>query len=318
MPSRIAHQIKVPESLAFQRLDQAAAALFPQYSRSRLQAWIKSGELQVDGARRRQKDKLLGGELVTIDAEAEEFGHVSEEMDLDVVHEDEAVIIINKPPGLVVHPGAGNPRGTLLNALLYRYPELDELPRAGIVHRLDKDTSGIMVVARTLESQTELVRQLQARDVKRIYEAVVYGVVERDAEVDAPIDRHPVKRVRMSIRENGREAVTRYHVLERFSRHSHLELSLQTGRTHQIRVHMQHIRHPIVGDPTYGGTYRQPGHGSSERLMDALRQFPRQALHARRLALRHPATGETASWEVPLEQDIEDLLTVLREESPDA
>lgn len=310
MSSRISHHATVPESLAFQRLDSAAAILFPQYSRARLQAWIKSGELSVNGAQRRQKDKVVGGEELKIEAESEAWGHESEDIALDVLHEDEAIAIINKPAGMVVHPGAGNPRGTLLNALLHRYPQLDELPRAGIVHRLDKDTSGLLVIARTLESQTELVRQMQARTVKRVYEAVVYGVVERDGVIDAPIERHPVKRVRMSVRDTGRASITHYRVRRRFNAHSHLELSLETGRTHQIRVHLQHIKHPIVGDPTYGGTYRMPAM-AGEDLKQALKEFPRQALHARRLELDHPVSGEKVVCEAPLAEDIQALLAEL-------
>lgn len=310
MSTRISHRTTVPESLAFQRLDHAAATLFPQYSRARLQGWIKSGELSVNGSLRRQKDKVLGGEEIRIEAMSEAYGHESEDIALDILYEDDAIAIVNKPAGLVVHPGAGNPGGTLLNALLHRYPQLDELPRAGIVHRLDKDTSGLLVVARTLESQTDLVRQLQARTVKRVYEAVVYGVVERDGVVDAPIERHPVKRVRMSVRDSGREAVTHYRVVRRFTAHTHLELSLETGRTHQIRVHLQHIKHPLVGDPAYGGTYRMPA-AASEALKVALKEFPRQALHARRLELDHPETGERVVCEAPLAEDIQALLATL-------
>jgi len=203
-----------------------------------------------------------------------------------------------------------------LNALLHRYPQLDELPRAGIVHRLDKNTSGLLVVARTLESQTELVRQLQARSIKRVYEAVVYGHVETDeGVVDAPIERHPVNRVRMAVRHSGREAVTRYRVLQRFATaHSHLELSLETGRTHQIRVHLHHIRHPLVGDPAYGGTYRMPA-TANEELTRTLKEFPRQALHARRLELDHPVSGERVVCEAPLAEDMQALLSVLDEDT---
>lgn len=318
MSSRISHRATVPESLALERLDYAAAILFPQYSRSKLQSWIRSGELSLNGERRRQKDKVAGGETIAIEAESEAFGHEAEDIGLNVLYEDEALVIINKPAGLVVHPGAGIPAGTLLNALLHHYPQLDALPRAGIVHRLDKNTSGILVVAKTLESQTDLVRQLQARTVRRVYEAVVYGRVERDGMVDAAIDRHPVNRVRMAVRDGGREAVTRFWVRRRYTAHSHLELSLETGRTHQIRVHMQHIRHPLVGDPAYGGTYRMPA-SASDVLKQMLKSFPRQALHARRLELKHPVSGEKVACEAPLADDIQALLTQLeREEAPSA
>ncbi len=306
----------MPASAAGQRLDKALAELLPQYSRARLQHWIEAGAIRVDGAQPRPRDKLRGGESITLALEAETRVEAAPQaIPLQVVHEDAALLVINKPPGLVVHPGAGNPAGTLLNALLHHAPELARLPRAGIVHRLDKDTSGLMVVARTLAAHTALVEALQARNVEREYEAVVNGVMTAGGRIDAAIGRHPQDRKRMAVRgsegSGARSAVTHYRVLERFRAHTHVRVQLETGRTHQIRVHLQHIRFPIVGDPVYGRRLALPRQATPE-LSAALRGLARQALHARRLALTHPATGAACDWEAPAPVDMQALLAALR------
>ena len=297
--------VTIPAELGGLRLDQALARLFPQHSRSRLQGWLKEGWIRVDGASPDARRKVWGGECVEIDAPPppEVAAELPEDIPLAVVFEDDDLLVIDKPAGLVVHPGSGNWSGTLLNALLHRNPGLAGVPRAGIVHRLDKDTSGLMVVAKTLAAQTELVRQLQARTVRRHYRALVQGELTAGGTVDAPIGRHPTQRTRMAVVGNGRPAVTHYLVTERFPRLTLLECRLETGRTHQIRVHMAHIGHPLVGDPVYGA--RRSGDGR----LDA---FPRQALHAFRLGLVHPRSGEAMGWEVPMAADFAALLDDLR------
>jgi 23S rRNA pseudouridine1911/1915/1917 synthase len=305
-------EAEIPLEMAGQRLDQALAALFPDYSRSRLQGWIRAGQVTVDGRVLRPRDKVDGGEQVRLAATLEdESRDVPEDIALDLIYEDEDILVLNKPAGLVVHPGAGNPAGTLVNALLHHRPALRVLPRAGIVHRLDKDTSGVMVVAGTPTAHASLVRQLEERSVKREYEAVCVGVMTGGGTVDAPIGRHPVDRVRMAVREGGREAVTHYRVVERFRGHTHVRCRLETGRTHQIRVHMAHVRYPLVGDPVYGGRLVMPP-GASPALSEALRGFRRQALHAARLELLHPGHGEKVHFEAPVAEDLAALLAVLR------
>ena len=303
----------VPESAAGRRFDAVLAELFPEHSRSRLSAWIKAGEVLLDGAPARPRDLVRGGERVALHAVEPAVQTVAEAEDipLDVLFEDEHVLVIDKPAGLVVHPGAGNPDGTLVNALLHRDPALAALPRAGIVHRLDKDTSGVMVVARTLPAHTALVAQLSARDVHRQYLAVVVGALVSGGTADAPIDRHPRDRIRMGVREDGREAVTHYRLRERFHAHTLLECRLETGRTHQIRVHMAYLKHAIVGDPLYGGALRLP-RGASEELVAALRGFRRQALHAETLEFAHPVTGEPVRTSAPVPADMQALLVALR------
>ena len=302
----------VPESAAGRRLDAVVAELFPEYSRSRLSAWIKSGDVSVDGAPARGRDPVRGGEQVALNVVQETQTHaVAEDIPLDVLYEDEHVFVIDKPAGLVVHPGAGNPAGTLVNALLFRDPALELLPRAGIVHRLDKDTSGGMVVARTLTAHTALVEQLSNRQVHRQYLAVVVGALVSGGTANAAIDRHPRDRLRMAVREDGKDAVTHYRLRERFRAHTALECRLETGRTHQIRVHMQHLKHPIVGDPLYGGSFKLPK-GASEELIAALRAFKRQALHAEVLEFMHPASGEPIRCSAPLPADMQQLLALLR------
>ena len=308
-------EARVPEAAAGRRFDAVLAELFPEYSRSRLAAWIKSGDALLDGAPARPRDLVRGGEAVSLVAETEEQTRAEpEDIPLDVLYEDSEVFVLDKPAGLVVHPGAGNPTGTLVNGLLHRDPRLAALPRAGIVHRLDKDTSGVMVVARTLQAHTALVAQLSAREVHRQYLAVVVGALVSGGTADAAIDRHPRDRIRMAVREDGKDAVTHYRLRERFHAHTLLECRLETGRTHQIRVHMAHLRHPIVGDPLYGGPLRLP-RGASDELVAALRGFKRQALHAETLEFAHPASGEPVRVVAPVPADLQDLLRALREDT---
>ena len=293
------------------RLDQIAADLFTDFSRARLQQWIKEGALRVDGEQRAPKQKLLGGETLSINVQLQpEADWQAENIPLDILYEDDSIIVINKPADLVVHPAAGNRTGTLLNGLLYHCPQLESVPRAGIVHRLDKDTTGLMVVAKTLQAHTNLVAQLQARTVKREYEAIVSGVMTGGGTVDQPIGRHPTQRTKMAVVSDGKEARTHYSVLQRFEGHSHVQLNLETGRTHQIRVHMAHLRFPIVGDDTYAGRFRIHK-GASEGLRDFIQRFGRQALHARALGLIHPSTGVQYSWSVDLPDDMQALLQAL-------
>jgi len=308
-------QARVPEDLAGVRLDQALSRMFPDFSRARLQQWIRAGQVTVDGRVMRPRDRVMGAEEVSVEAELEvQETYQPEAIALDVVYADDTVVVINKPVGMVVHPAAGNWDGTLQNALLHYAPELAQVPRAGIVHRLDKDTSGLLVVARTLTAHKRLVEQLQARSVKREYAAVVNGVFTAGGTVDEPIARHPVDRKRMAVVAGGKPAVTHYRVAERFRAHTHVTVRLETGRTHQIRVHMAHLRHPLVGDRVYGGRLRLPP-DCTQRLRDTLQGFRRQALHAARLALEHPKSGEVMEWAAPLPADMEDLLDALRDDA---
>ena len=311
--------IEVSAELTGIRLDLALARLLPEYSRSRIRQWIDDGLVQVAGRSRRPRDLVLAGERISIRVPGPVLAldAVPQAMDLEIVHEDEAIFVVNKPVGLVVHPGAGNPDGTLQNALLARDPRLAGIPRAGIVHRLDKDTSGLLVIARTLTAQTALVRQLAERSVRRGYEAVCVGVLTSGGTVEAPIARHRVDRKRMSVRADGREAVTHYRVIERFRGHTHLKVELETGRTHQIRVHLAHVTAPVVGDPVYGGRLRIP-RGATPALATALREFKRQALHAARLELDHPLTAERIGWSAALPRDLADLLKTLRADAKEA
>ncbi len=303
MSDMIQRAAEVPFELGGQRLDQIAAQLFPEHSRSRLAGWIKDGRLTVDGAVLRPRDIVHSGAQLVLEAEQEAQGEwLAQDIELEIVYEDEHILVIDKPAGLVVHPAAGHQDGTLLNALLYHVPDIANVPRAGIVHRLDKDTTGLMVVAKTLEAHTKLVAQLQARSVSRIYEAIVIGVITSGGTIDAPIGRHGVQRQKMAVVDAGKVAVSHYRVLERFRAHTHTRVKLETGRTHQIRVHMSHIGYPLVGDPVYGGRFRIPP-VASQTLVQTLREFPRQALHARFLELDHPATGVRMKWESPLPED---------------
>ncbi|SHM15539.1 23S rRNA pseudouridine(1911/1915/1917) synthase RluD [Vreelandella subglaciescola] len=306
--------MRVPATLAGTRLDQAAAELFSDYSRERLKTWINQGELTVDGERAKPKAKLVGEETLTLCATLEdEQRFTPQDIPLTVVFEDEHLLIVNKPAGMVVHPAPGNPDGTLLNALLHHHPALAEIPRAGIVHRLDKDTSGLLMVAKTLPTQAALVEQLQARTVSRQYDAVVIGTPVAGATVDAPIGRHPKDRKRQAVTAGGKPAVTHYRVVERFRTHTHVRCKLETGRTHQIRVHMAHARYPLIGDQLYGGRPKLPP-GAADTLKEILREFPRQALHARRLGFIHPHSGQQMMFRAPLPDDLIMLLDYLRED----
>ncbi len=300
-----------------QRLDAALAELFPQFSRNRIQEWIKKGLVTLDGtAVKKPRQTVLGGEQVVLQAEIEEAVEVeAQEVPLDIVFEDEAILVINKPAGLVVHPGAGNPDQTLMNGLLYYNEALREVPRAGIVHRLDKETSGLMVVAKTVEAQTHLIDQLQRHEVERVYDAVTVGNIISGGTVDKPIGRHPHDRKKMAVVvTGGKPAVSHYRVMERFRAHTYVRVQLETGRTHQIRVHMASIGHPLVGDPVYGQRLRIPK-GMDEEFIEFLQNFRRQALHAGRLSLVHPTTGKQMTWRAPLPDDLYALLEVLREDT---
>jgi 23S rRNA pseudouridine1911/1915/1917 synthase len=310
----IHHEAVVPLSAAGRRFDQALAEMFPDYSRSRLTAWVKAGAVTLDGVPAAPRQLLRGGEQVRLEVELEtEVTSAPEAIELDIVYEDPHLLVLNKPAGLVVHPGAGNPAGTVLNALLHHDPKLAELPRGGIVHRLDKDTSGLMVVAKTLATHTALVEMLSRHDVERQYEAIVLGTLIAGGTVDAPIGRHLGDRLRQAVRdeEDGKHAVTHYRLRERFRAHALLQCNLETGRTHQIRVHLAHIGHPLVGDPLYGGGLKLPKRATPE-LTASLRGFRRQALHAERLSFVHPVSGETLTFETPRPSDMDALLVTLR------
>lgn len=302
----------VPDEWAGERVDQALAKLFPDYSRSRLQTWLKDGQILVDGQVKRAKDKILGGEKVELKVVlGSEVVWEAENIPLNIIYEDEQLLVINKPANMVVHPAAGNYSGTMLNALLHYAPELEAIPRAGIVHRLDKETSGLLVVARTLTAQKLLVEQLQARTFLREYDAIIRGSVTAGSTINQPIGRHPVDRKRMAVNPRGKPAITHYRVNERFRLHTKLTVKLETGRTHQIRVHMAYIKHPLLGDPVYGGRFKIPA-ASDDAFVEALKSFKRQALHARHLGLIHPASNEFIEWDVEVPQDMIDLENTLR------
>lgn len=296
-----------------QRLDQTLAELFPDYSRSRLKTWIEDNLVQLNGVVQNiPRSKVYGGEQVSIIVDVEDENRFEpENIPLNIVYEDDDILVINKPKNLVVHPGAGNPKGTVLNALLYHYPPIAEVPRAGIVHRLDKDTTGLMVVAKTIPAQTQLVRALQKRRITREYEAIAFGIMTQGGTVDEPMARHSTKRTQMAVHPMGKPAVTHYRIMERFRNYTRLRLRLETGRTHQIRVHMAHIAHPLLGDQTYGGRPRPPKN-ASEEFMQVLRHFQRQALHAIMLRLEHPITGELMEWHAPLPDDFVELVQALK------
>ncbi len=305
----------IPAEMAGLRLDQALSALFPDYSRSRLQEWIKRGAARLDDAEVTPKHRVWGGEAISLTTEAAVSTEIRPEaIPLDIVHEDDDVLVVDKPAGLVVHPAAGHWEGTLQNALLNHAPALAGIPRCGIVHRIDKDTSGLLMVAKSLEAHKQLVDQLQARTVHRHYLALVQGAPTGGGTVDEPIGRHPSDRKRFAVRRDGKPAVTHYRIEERFPSHTLLQVKLETGRTHQIRVHMAHIHHPLVGDPVYGGRSKTPA-GAPAPLIDALRQFRRQALHAASLGIDHPASGEYLEWHAPLPDDFQSLLERLRHAS---
>lgn len=316
MAEIIQHRETVPESCLGKRFDQTLAEMFPDYSRSRLKEWILAGHICVNGEIiDKPREKMFGGEQIAINSEIEaEVRFQPQDLPLNIVYEDNDILVINKPAGFVVHPGAGNPDGTVLNALLHYCPQLDVVPRAGIVHRLDKDTTGLMVVAKTIAAQTNLVESLQAREITREYEAVANGIMTAGGIVDEPIGRHSTKRTHMAVTFSGRPSVTHYRVMEKFRLHTRLRLRLETGRTHQIRVHMAHITHPLIGDPVYGGRPRPPKN-ASEELREMLRQFKRQALHAAMLSLYHPITGEQMTWHADVPDDMVALTNMLREDT---
>lgn len=302
----------VPDEWAGERVDQALVKLFPDYSRSRLQTWLKDGQILINGESKRAKDKILGGEQVRLQVVLVSENHWEpENIPLNIIYEDEHLLVINKSAGMVVHPAAGNYNGTMLNALLHHAPELEAIPRAGIVHRLDKETSGLLVVARTLQSQKLLVEQLQARSFLREYDAIVNGLVTAGNTINQPIGRHRINRKRMAVDSNGKAAITHYRVNERYRLHTKLTVKLETGRTHQIRVHMAYVNHPLLGDPVYGGRFKIPP-ASDASFVETLKKFRRQALHARHLGLIHPATNEFIEWDVEVPQDMLDLQNLLR------
>ena len=304
--------LTLPPEHAGLRLDQALAVALPQFSRERLKAWILEGRVAIAGAIPRPRDKVRGGETVIVQPHLEAATAApAQDIPLSVAYEDEAVLVVNKPPGLVVHPGAGNPAGTLLNSLLHHAPALRDLPRAGIVHRLDKDTSGLLVIAKTLPAHTALIRQMAKRHVTREYLALVHGGIVAGGSIETAMGRHPQDRQRMAVLPEGKPAITHYRVEERFGPYTLLRVRLETGRTHQIRVHMAHLRHPIVGDATYGGRSRLP-RGVDESVRQAIGGFPRQALHAQHLAFTHPVTGKPLDCIAPLPEDMTRLLALLR------
>jgi 23S rRNA pseudouridine1911/1915/1917 synthase len=303
----------IPDRLIGQRIDSAMAQMLPDYSRSKITTWVRSGGALINGKTFKPKEKILGGEIVTLNIKAEKTNDwKAEDIPLDIVFEDNDIIVVNKPVGLVTHPGAGNWTGTLANALLHYDPSLANLDRAGIVHRLDKNTSGLMVVARSELAQKNLVEQLQTHAVSREYSAIVYGHMISGGTVDEPIGRDPKDRIRQAVVEDGKDAVTHYRVIDRFAHHTHVKAILETGRTHQIRVHLSYIGHPLIADPMYGGKIRFPKK-ADDHLKNALKKFNRQALHAKKLTLTHPITLEQMSWKAPLPQDLQDLLKVLQE-----
>ncbi|QAX81771.1 23S rRNA pseudouridine(1911/1915/1917) synthase RluD [Candidatus Pseudomonas adelgestsugas] len=314
MSDTIELRAEVPRKLSGQRLDQVAAQLFSEYSRSSLSVWIKNGCLTVSGVVIRARDIVHGGAILELNAKhkAKETW-VAQNIKLDIVYEDDDILVINKPAGLVVHPTIQHADGTLLNALLHHVPDIINVRRCGIVHRLDKDTTGLIVVAKTIQAQMQLIMQLQARSVSRIYECIVIGVVVAGGKINAPIGRHGKKRKRMVVIESGKPAISHYRVLERFRAHTHVLVKLETGRTHQIRVHMAHINFPLVGDQVYGGRCRIPS-AASQTMVESLKTFQRQALHARFLEFDHPTSGKRMSWESPLSDDLVWLLSLFKKD----
>ncbi|HIM07139.1 MAG: 23S rRNA pseudouridine(1911/1915/1917) synthase RluD [Gammaproteobacteria bacterium] len=309
--SKFQFQITVPDELSGKRLDQALSKLCPEHSRSRIQSWIKSGDVSVNNSNYKQKDEVNFGDVIEINTELNNIErHEAEDIDLNIIHEDDAIIIINKPTGLVVHPGAGNPNHTLVNALLNFDAKLDMVPRAGIVHRLDKETTGVMVVARTLESHTFLVHQLQERNIKREYQTIVCGQLVAGGTIENNMGRHPVNRIKMAVTNSGKKAVTHYRIINKFQHYTHLDVQLETGRTHQIRVHMSYIKHPIVGDPVYGNN-NSVKKGVDSPLREIIKNFKRQALHAYSLELPHPITKDKMKFNAVLPNDINSLIEAL-------
>jgi len=304
--------IIIPQRMTGNRLDASLSEMLPDYSRSKITAWIKSGDALINKKSFKPKDKVSGSEIVCLTLNQKQSNDwLAEKIPLNVVFEDEDIIVINKQFGLVTHPGAGNWSGTLANALLYYDSSLSTLDRAGIVHRLDKNTSGLMVIARNEKSQKYLVEQLQSHSVDREYSAIVYGHMIAGGTVDEPIGRDSKDRVKQAISMSGKDATTHYRAIDRFKSHTHVKAILETGRTHQIRVHLSHVGHPLIGDPMYGGRVRYPKK-ASEELKEILLNFKRQALHSKKLTLTHPISGELMSWKAPLPDDMTELLEVLK------
>jgi len=317
MTDKIQQTLIIPDPLGGMRLDQALAIFLPQFSRTQIQEWIKSGNVTVNNKKWKARDTVLGGETVIIDAMRKaQPAWDAQPIDLNIIYEDEAVIIINKTAGMVVHPAAGNFENTLLNAVLHHAPSLQQLPRAGILHRLDKNTSGLLIIAKTHDSLQYLSRQLKNHKIIRIYQAIAFGVMTSGGTINEPISRHPIQRKRMAVIETGKEAITHYRVIERYRAYTRLKIQLETGRTHQIRVHMAYIRHPLLGDPVYGGRLQLPK-GASHDLVQILRTFKRQALHASELSITHPITHKMMTWNAPLPEDMQKLIEVLKADAKD-
>ena len=309
-------RLTVPHTLHGKRLDTALAALLPERSRSSLQRLVREGHVRLDDRTPECSDKVAAGARIEMALpEPAEVSWKAQPIPLEIIHEDEALLVINKPPGMVVHPGAGNPEDTLLNAVIHHAPPLEAVPRAGIVHRLDKDTSGLLVVAKTDAVRLRLVRELQARRIKREYLALVRGVLRAGGSITAPIGRHPIHRTRMSVQQRGREATSHYTVKAAYRSHTLLRVRLESGRTHQIRVHMAHIGHPVVGDPVYGGRGGAAVKGQGAGVTERVRGFRRQALHAERLGLSHPETGESMEWTAPMPSDMRALVEALADDA---
>ena len=305
-------KIIIPDRLIGSRLDAAISEMLPELSRNKITSWIKSGAILIDSNSFKPKDKVLGGEIIEVNASSEENSKwIAEDIELDIVYEDAEILVLNKPPGLVTHPGAGNTHGTLANGVLFARPELSQLDRAGIVHRLDKDTSGLMVIAKTESSKLSLIKQLEVHSVSREYYAIVYGSMVTGGMVDEPIGRDSSNRQKQAVTKNGKPAITHYRVIEKFKNFTLIKAILETGRTHQIRVHMSHIGHPLLGDFTYGGKVRFPK-GATEELKLAIKEFPRQALHAKKLSIAHPRDNKELTWKSKLPEDLDTMINILR------
>lgn len=312
---KIQYHFIIPETLHDKRFDQAVAQLATEFSRSQLKTWIISGNITLDGNIARPRDKVRSGQQIGIDAEMHNDNNWhGEDLPLDIIYEDEHIIVINKPAGVVVHPGAGNTHGTLVNALVHHAPVMKDLPRCGIVHRLDKNTSGLLVAVKTAKAHQSIIKQLQTHEMGREYEAICKGVLISGDSIEEPIGRHPKSRIKMAVHPNGKEAITHYRIIERFREHTHVRVQLETGRTHQIRVHFDHKLFPLLGDPVYG-TYKKPAKKGSEDYQSAIQAFRRQALHAAKLTLTHPESHELMSWGTPLPDDMQQLLTALRHDN---
>lgn len=318
MSDKIQRTLTISDDLAGMRLDQALAKLMPEYSRTQIQDWIKNDHIKLDGKTAKTRDNVIGGESITIDATLKaQPVYTAQAISLNIIHEDDDILVINKPIGMVVHPAAGNYSNTLLNALLHHVPSLQTLPRAGIIHRLDKDTSGLLVIAKNQAAFMSLTKQLKERTISRIYQAIVCGVMTSGGMIDEPISRHPIVRKRMAVVETGKPAVTHYRVIERYRTHTRIKVQLETGRTHQIRVHMAHIHYPVFGDQTYGNRLQLPK-GASPELVAILRQFKRQALHATELGFIHPRTQQEVTFQAPLPEDMQVLAAALKKDSKES